>query len=510
MLRLASLPPLFVAVAALAAAGCSGPNVASQIAKPPEFDPKDQAKCGVHKSQARPLIVEWPSADRAALESQARRGLVAVRYAGCEMEVLRQCRAPGKYRYTGITRKRDRVTMRDADELYANIPAYAAKFEGKLATSGQLNVAMTIVGTYEADRPGISKDELEGSECEGATHVIAGLTAGAFEFFAGADAEAAAGAEAFGAGAGARSKSQRETLNQDGDDAACAKATSKDEAPPDGCGALLRVEVIPIGPARTAEQKAAAAKVEAPAQATPGAAGEKGSAGGSAGGVLGGVVGGAVGAASSLVGQGGCPAGMASLAGGSFKLGGRDVSVGAFCLDLTEVTADAYKACVDAGKCSAEGLTCGPTATYGSKSKGNHPINCVTAEQAEGYCVAQDKRLPFEQEWEWAARGGASGFAYPWGNDEPSGQLCWSLAGKSATCAVGSNARSDSPQGVHDLVGNVWEWTASPFGGKGGLRVIRGGSFEDSKAELVAAQKRVPNRPTDRNANLGFRCAKAP
>jgi hypothetical protein len=41
---------------------------------------------------ARPLIVEWPSADRAALEAQASHGLVVVRYEGCEMEVLRQCR----------------------------------------------------------------------------------------------------------------------------------------------------------------------------------------------------------------------------------------------------------------------------------------------------------------------------------------------------------------------------------------------------------------------------------
>jgi formylglycine-generating enzyme required for sulfatase activity len=483
--RRASCRSLFAAAAfaAFAAAACSGPNLASRMARPPEFAPKDQAKCGVTKSRARPLIVEWPSADRAALEAQARRGLVAVRYEGCDMEVLRHCQAPGRYRYTGITLKRDRVTMRDADELYANIPAYAAKFEGKLQTSGQLNVAMTIVGTYEAEQPAITRADLEG-DCGGATHLVAGLTAGAFEFFAGADAEAAAGVEAFGAAAGGRSKSQRETLNQDGDDTACAKATSKDQEPPEGCGALLRVEVVPIAAQAPSGQRASSTSSPAPAAApaTP--------------------------AAAPTGGQGGCPVDMVSVPGGAFAMGAREVTVAGYCMDLTEVTAGAYKACVDAGKCSAEGLSCGDVATYQAPGKANHPINCVNAAQAAAYCAAHDKRLPAEEEWEWAARGGARAFTYPWGDESPTGQLCWASSGKIETCPVGSTPRGDNPQGIHDLTGNVWEWTATGFGGKGGLRVIRGGGFGDANPELIASSKRVPNRPTDRNINLGFRCVK--
>src|SRR5262245_9268224 len=89
-------------------ASCSGGNAASNLAAPPAFAPKDQTKCGVTKSQARPLIVEWPSADRGDLEAQAKAGLVAVRYVGCEMEVLPRCKAPGAYVYTPFTRKDDR------------------------------------------------------------------------------------------------------------------------------------------------------------------------------------------------------------------------------------------------------------------------------------------------------------------------------------------------------------------------------------------------------------------
>lgn len=58
----------------------------------PEYQPLDQTKCKVAASQRRPLIVEWPSADRAALEAQTRQGVVVVRYTGCEMEMLPSCR----------------------------------------------------------------------------------------------------------------------------------------------------------------------------------------------------------------------------------------------------------------------------------------------------------------------------------------------------------------------------------------------------------------------------------
>src|SRR5579862_7647544 len=115
------------ALLAAAIVACSGGNAASQLAAAPAFDPKDQTKCGVSKSQAKPLIVEWPSADRAALETQAKKGLVAVRYEGCEMEILGRCRAKGSYGYTATTRKRDTITLRDADDLYANVPVGAAK-----------------------------------------------------------------------------------------------------------------------------------------------------------------------------------------------------------------------------------------------------------------------------------------------------------------------------------------------------------------------------------------------
>ncbi|MBW2459056.1 MAG: hypothetical protein JRI68_31440, partial [Deltaproteobacteria bacterium] len=246
MIHIGKCRLVLVALAGWAAASCGGGNTASQLATAPEFDPEGQTKCSIAKSQARPLIVEWPSADRGDLEAQARKGLVAVRYSGCEMEVQRYCQVPGHYDYAPFTRKDDRITMRDADELYANVPLGAVKLEAKLAKAGELNVNMTIVGKYEAGHAFVDPSELQG-ECSQATHVISAVTVGAFEFFAGAAAEVGGGIEAGTVGAGARSVARRELLNRDGDPMACDRASLEDERPPDGCGAFLRIEVVPLG-----------------------------------------------------------------------------------------------------------------------------------------------------------------------------------------------------------------------------------------------------------------------
>ena len=227
--------------------GSAGQNAASHLVKTPELPTDKQAKCKVAKSQSEPLVVEWPDAARGRLESVSRKGLVAVRYEGCELAVLSRCtvKSSSGYSYSPITRKQSRVTIKDADELYASMPFGAVKLESKLQTAGQLNVQMTIVGRYESTSHTIYRDELEG-DCSEATHVIAALTVGSFTFSAGSDAEIGGGATMLGAGGGAKSTSARETIQHDGDETACSRATSGDKAPPEGCGALIQIEVMPL------------------------------------------------------------------------------------------------------------------------------------------------------------------------------------------------------------------------------------------------------------------------
>lgn len=238
---------------ALGLGGCGGGvgnNAAGQLVKTPELPTDKQAKCKVAKSQSEPLIVEWPDAARGRLESVSRKGLVAVRYEGCELAVLARCTVKstsGGYGYSPITRKQSKITIKDADELYASMPVGAVKLESKLQLAGQLNVQMTIVGRYESANQAVYREDLEG-ECSEATHVIAALTVGSFMFSAGSEAEVGGGISTVvpAVGGGAKSSATRETIQHDGDEASCTRATITDKAPPEGCGALLQIEVMPL------------------------------------------------------------------------------------------------------------------------------------------------------------------------------------------------------------------------------------------------------------------------
>jgi formylglycine-generating enzyme len=206
-----------------------------------------------------------------------------------------------------------------------------------------------------------------------------------------------------------------------------------------------------------------------------------------------------------------CPGEMALVAGGKLAMGTpkKDVTVGAICLDVHEATADEYAACVKAGKCSDTQLKCAPQATYGVAGKGNHPINCVDYAQANAYCKAQDKRLPTPEEWEFAARG-PEGRTYPWGNEKPSAQACWSGADlHTGTCPVGVTPAGDSPEGVHDLAGNVFEWTAPAVETKSTSRGGRGGSWKDGTPDLLRAARQGGFETKYRCGFLGIRCATA-
>jgi len=257
-----------------------------------------------------------------------------------------------------------------------------------------------------------------------------------------------------------------------------------------------------------------------------GGAGESASmtTGSGSGGAVGAGGAGGSGEASGAGGSGGappmpsCPLGMAYVPADTFTMGDEKnkdkagkVTVAAFCMDKTEVTVEAYAACVNSNGCieSAEGGFC----NRGVAGREKHPVNCVTWPNAEAYCKAYGKRLPTEEEWEYAARG-TDGRLFPWGDKDPSDQLlCWNRhgAGKpNSTCPAGSFSEGESPFGIQDLAGNVYEFTSSLLSQNGTQRVGRGGAWGSSMPPLVRSAHRTGYADNASHGDLGFRCAAQP
>lgn len=129
-------------------------------------------------------------------------------------------------------------------------------------------------------------------------------------------------------------------------------------------------------------------------------------------------------------------------------------------------------------------------------------------------------RLPTEPEWEWAARRG--GRLFPWGSGWDAGRLN-SLEGEDRvmrTTPVGAYPHGATPDGICDLAGNVWEWTATrsadyPYrvdanledSDAVGIRVVRGGGWTANR-KMVRCASRFWDGPGDWYINLGFRLAR--
>lgn len=185
-----------------------------------------------------------------------------------------------------------------------------------------------------------------------------------------------------------------------------------------------------------------------------------------------------------------------------------------FCMDVTEVTTAAYGACVRAGVCTAA-LGGGAGCNLTRADRGDHPINCVSWEQAQGFCAWAGKRLPDDAEWLTAARGPAMADRYPWGSGPPDvTRACWNRKPAGSTCAVGSITGGASPAGLLDMIGNVAEWTRSPDREIGRRGHLRGGSWQDS-VYPQPIDERFADSARDETSEAasvasGLRCVTAP
>lgn len=226
------------------------------------------------------------------------------------------------------------------------------------------------------------------------------------------------------------------------------------------------------------------------------------------------------------------------------------VTIAPFLIDRTEVTNAAYAAALTAGQVDSHprfariadvlladldskhsGVRSSSAGFVSVEGKEELPAVQITWEGAEWYCASIGKRLPFEAEWELASRG-LQRRAFPWGSDREIscddvtygrgiGKPC--ARGGDRPAAVGSAKRDRTPEGVHDLGGNVAEWVFDAFAPYDATctgtcavtappraavkRVARGGYF-DGLAESLRAAGRSRFQHDAVNVNVGFRCAK--
>lgn len=223
---------------------------------------------------------------------------------------------------------------------------------------------------------------------------------------------------------------------------------------------------------------------------------------------------------------------MLLIPAGSFTMGsnnGNDdekpphtVTLSAFYMDKYEVSNALYKACMNANACSApaERSSYSRSSYYYNSQFDNYPVIYVNWYQAKSYCLWRGGDLPSEAEWEYAARG-TDGRIYPWGNQIDKTRANYN---GSDTTSIDNIVAGESPFGLYNMAGNVWEWvndwydgsyyqsspSINPQGPSTGLnRIVRGGSWGVDPGSTNSAN-RFEFYPRSMSYATGFRCAHSP
>jgi formylglycine-generating enzyme required for sulfatase activity len=207
---------------------------------------------------------------------------------------------------------------------------------------------------------------------------------------------------------------------------------------------------------------------------------------------------------------------LVSIPGGVFVMGSRegnadaqphDARVSGFRIGRCEVTVAEFVVYLN-----ASGTTNWPGSPQITESSGRYsarwfqsrkPVAFVSLADAADYCrwlsekTGGTVRLPTEEEWEYAARGGIRRARYPWGWGRPEGRACYNT---DAVRRVGSF--DANPFGLCDMAGNVFEWCGPAAGEQA---PARGGSWSEREPKFLRVFHRVLFPRDYRDADVGFR-----
>ncbi len=160
---------------------------------------------------------------------------------------------------------------------------------------------------------------------------------------------------------------------------------------------------------------------------------------------------------------------------------------------------------------------------YWQDSKWNqpdHPVVGVSWYEAVAYCLwlseitGERIHLPTEQEWQRAAQGDTNR-AYPYGEKFDKARCNFNTSGTTPVTQYEGKDKGDSPFGVVDMSGNVWEWCVTAYeSGTNDLdgtdvRILRGGSWGDVNEGNLRADYRLRSNPQGRSDLRGLRLARS-
>lgn len=227
--------------------GCTPGAVSKEMAKTPDIPDQEVCNPAALGSVMSPLVMQWPTAARADIESAMQDGIVVINYSCSGIKVLQDCRVDGEYGYRAITPKTDEALIEGRDNIGASFGGGAFAVSGNIDRAAKLDLSYMLVGKRATTRSSVYRDELEGEDfCKGATHFVKRVDIGAWAMVSGKGVTAGLAAKVMGQGVEAASNSKEMRAKTDGDPNSCKGATREDPTPPGGCGALIRVTMAPI------------------------------------------------------------------------------------------------------------------------------------------------------------------------------------------------------------------------------------------------------------------------
>jgi len=257
---LVSLP--LVAVSCKSVPGKAGTRDSGQSALMDEsFAAKNACNPDNHK---RPFIIEWDATDMSSFESFAANDVVMVRYEGCNLVVLDECRndsvrgEQGAYKPVEWTSgSLEKLEIASEGELYAKLPLGEATLGGRVRGGEKFSMEYYVAGTRNASRDAVYRADLEDNPgCDDATHFVYGYNLGAFALGSVSESSAEVGGSVYGFGAGGNSSKSRKADKKGGDLSVCQ---ADDATEVEGCKAPIRLSLREIRDGADPKQEAKSA-----------------------------------------------------------------------------------------------------------------------------------------------------------------------------------------------------------------------------------------------------------